>query len=278
MKTLSLFLALACLSLVSSRADEASASTFFEKAGARLSKDSDGNVVKLFHNGKPELSVADLQKIGELSHLQEIALNSPKAGDDEWGFLKKLPNLKQLTIWHCKTISSLACFSDLKIEGITVGGSMGLRDLNRESPEKQRDVVLTLKNLPYLKRANLYHSPTVSTDQIIAHLAENFPKLEDLKVDFAAPRTLETAISPNGMKQLAELPLTVIGLENVHSLTPEHMKALAESKSLEAVLIDVRRGGVDAEPLAAALKAANSDLEVVVADESATGPPRRARK
>lgn len=262
-----------------SPSDEAGVIAFFEKAGARVSLNDEGHAVKLFSGGKPPHSAEELQWIGKLTHLEELAMNAPQAGDDEWGFLKELKNLKQLTIWHCKTISSLSSFQGLPIEGLTVGGCMGLRDLNRETPERQRDAVLTLRNLPNLKRLNLYHSPMTPDDAHLAHLAKEFPKLEDLKLDFAVPRNTEASLTVAGLAHLQALPLTVLSLENVDVFTPAHIEAISGIESLEALLIDVRRGSVDPAPLVAAMQKARPEVEVVVAGKDAKGPPKRtARK
>ncbi|MDF1861389.1 MAG: hypothetical protein P1U87_14330 [Verrucomicrobiales bacterium] len=259
------------------RANEAEVIALFEKAGARIAKNEEGHAIKLFSGGKPPHSVAELQRIGELKHLEQIALNSPMAGNEEWGFLRELPALKVLTIWHCKTISSLAPFSGLPIESLTVGGSMGLRDLNRETPEEYRDVVLTLKDLPHLKSVNLYHSPLVPGDEHLLHLVTEFPHLEEVKVDVNAPSGMETTMTPAGLKALAKIPVKVLSLENIHSFTAEHMSAIAEVKSLEAVLIDCRKKPFDTVPLVKKLKELRPELEVVVADGGAKGPPRRAK-
>lgn len=250
----------------------------FEKAGARITKNEAGEAVRFFSGGKPPHSVEELQLLGKLKQLEQIALNNPVAGNDEWQFLSELPNLKTLTIWHCKTISSLEPFSGLAIESLTVGGSMGLRDLNRENPEKHRDTVLTLHDLPNLRAVNLYHSPLLPGDEHIAHLVRSFPKLEDIKIDVNAPREFETTISPEGLKRLAELPVKVISLENIGTFTPAHIEVVAGIPTLEALLIDCRKNPIDLAPLVAAAQKANPDLEIVVADENASGPPRRSRK
>ena len=255
--------------------DEAGVIALFKKAGARVTTNDDGHAVKLFSGGKPPHSTEELQLIGKLIHLEELAVNSPRAGDDEWGFLRKLPKLRRLTIWHCKTFTSLKPFCDLPIQRLTIGGCMGLRDLNRDHPEKQRDSVLSLRNLPNLTYLNLYHSPLLPDDKHLAHIAEQFPKLEELKIDFAAPRGSEINITPDGLKNLQILPLKVISMENARTFTADHMKVLAGIKSLEAVLIDNRRNSYDTAPLVAALKEARPDLEIQVANEGAKGPPRR---
>jgi hypothetical protein len=118
----------------------------------------------------------------------------------------------------------------------------------------------------------------LSTDAHIAHLVKQCPKLVDLKVDFSAPRGFETRISPEGLAQLQQLPLTVISIEHANSLTPEHMQALAKVRTLEAVLVDGRRNSFDTTPLVTSLRALRPDLEIVVVGADAAGPPVRARK
>ncbi len=258
--------------------DEAGIIALFQKAGARLTLNDSGHVTKLFSGGKPEHSVAELQLIGTLPYLEQIALNSPTATNADWGFLHDLPNLKQLTIWHCKTIQSLEPFSNLGIEALTVGGSMGLRNLNQEDPQKQHDAVLTLTGLPNLLRLNLYHTPQVSNDAHLAHLAKEFPKLVDLKIDLNAPRGFETAITPEGLGVLQKLPLTILSLEHANSLTPAHMEVIAGIETLEALLIDARRNTFDTAPLVETLQNLRPELEVVIAGEDAIGPPQRSRK
>jgi hypothetical protein len=275
LSVLSLFLFGVCQAEL--HADEAEVIALFEKAGARITKDEDGHAVKLFSGGNPPHSVEDLQRIGALKHLEQLALNGPMAGNEHWGFLHELPALKVLTIWHCKTISSLAPFSGLPIESLTVGGSMGLRDLNRETPGKYRDVVLTLKDLPHLKSVNLYHSPLVPGDEHLWHLVTEFPHLEEVKVDVNAPSGMETTMTPAGLKALEQIPVKVLSLENIHSFTAGHMSAIAEVESLEAVLIDCRKKPFDTAPLVTKLKEQRPELEVVVAEEGAKGPPRRAK-
>ncbi|MDF1753660.1 MAG: hypothetical protein P1U89_12850 [Verrucomicrobiales bacterium] len=257
--------------------EEGQTVAFFEKAGVRITKNDEGKAVKFFSRGNPPHTVEELQKIGKLIHLEQLALNAPAAGDGDWRFLHDLKQLKQLTIWHGKAFSSLAPFCDLPIEGLTVGGCMGIRNLNQGNLQKQRDVVLTLQGLPNLRRLNLYHSPLIPDDAHLAHIAKQFPKLVDLKLDFNAPRGSETTISPDGLRSLKTLPLTDFSMENIGSFTADHMKAIAEIETLEAVLIDARRSGVDSTVIDA-LKSARPDLEVVVAEEGTQSPPRRSRR
>lgn len=249
----------------------------FEKLGLRLSKDQDGNVIKLFSGGKPQLSTEELQLIRHLKSVEQIALNAPIANDDEWEFLKELPKLQSLTIWHCKTFRTLKPFSGLQISSLTIGGCMGLRNLNQETPDKNFDAVLTLTNLPNLTKLNLYHSPKTPHDAHLIHLAKQFPKLEDLKLDFQATRGFETSITAEGLASLRSLPLKVLTLENVHTFTPDHMPAIAGISSLEALLLDARRGPDDVTPLVEAMAKLRPELEVQVAAEGASGPPRRSR-
>lgn len=263
---------------VSAVAQEADVIALFKRAGARVSVNDAGQAIKLFSGGKPPHSVADLQRLGELKHLEQLALNAPLGGDGDWGFLRQMPALKQLTIWHCKTFSSLKPFNNLAIEGLTVGGCMGIRDLNKGDLARQRDAVLSLRGLPNLKRLNLYHSPLLPDDSHLAHIAREFPRLEDLKLDFAAPRGSETMISPAGLRELKRLPLTVISMEHVHSLGAEHGRAIAEIETLEAVLIDTRRGPDDVSVLVNAIKSGRPDLEIVVAEKGSKRPPSRARR
>lgn len=257
--------------------DEPAIIALFEAAGSRITTDADGRATKIFSSGSPPHTTEELQLLGKLTQLREIALNAPEAGDDDWAFLHDLKNLRRLTIWHCHSITSLAPFCDLPIEALTVGGCMGIRDLNRGHPERQRDAVLSLKNLPNLTYLNLYHSPLLPDDAHIAHIATQFPKLVEIKTDFAAPRRSKTNITPEGLAKLQALPIKVLHLENIQSLTPAHMHALGGIRTLEALLIDNRRNSFDATPLVAALKSVRPDLEINVAGEGAKDPPRRSR-
>jgi len=254
--------------------EEAVTAAIFEKYGARITRNDSGRVVKLFSGGNPPFSVEDLQEIANFKWLEELALNAPEAGDDDWGFLHTLTHLRKLTIWHGKHFSTLKPFSGLPIESLTVGGCMGLRDLNKEQPEKQRDAVLTLTGLPQLKALSLYHSPLAPTDIHLAHIVIHFPLLEDLRLDFNAPRSFETTTSPSGIASLKKLPLKVLSLENVNGFTPEHMKAIASIETLESLLIDARKNPFDAAPLVAAVRSIRPGLDIQVAGADAKGPPR----
>ena len=258
--------------------EEAGAIALFKKAGARITTNEEGCAVKIFSGGKPQHSIEELQLLGLLSHLEEIAVNAPLAGDKDWGFLRKLPELKKLTIWHGHHFTSLSPFSDLPIESLTVGGCMGLRDLNKGQVEKQRDVVLSLKQLPKLTKLNLYHSPLIPGDEQLAHIVKQFPKLDDLKLDFNAPRGSQTTISPAGLKGLQNLPLKILSLENANTFTVDHMKAIAGIKTLEVLLIDTRKNPFDTTKLVASMKEERPSLDIQVAGEGAKGPPRPSKR
>ncbi|MEM7699369.1 MAG: hypothetical protein AAF236_13310 [Verrucomicrobiota bacterium] len=257
--------------------DEAEAIAMFEAAGARVTRNEAGHAVKLFWSVEEGFSVADFQRIGELAKLTELRLNTPPAGDDEWDFLDDLPDLKVLTIWHAKAIRSLAPFSGLPIESLTVGGSMGLRDRNREMPEQFLDAVLTLDSLPNLTSANLYHSPLVCRDAHLEHLVTWFPNLVDVKIDVEAPRGFETEITPEGLAGLQALPVKVLSIENASSFSQAHVAAIAGIQTLEALLLDYRRRDFEAGPLVGEMKKLRPEVEVVVAEKGAKDPPRRAK-
>lgn len=257
--------------------DEAATIALFTEEGARITLDSEGHAVKLFSGGKPQHSVEDLQKIGTLEHLEELALNAPAAGNDDWKFLHEMAALKKLTIWHGHEFSSLEPFCDLPIEALTVGGCMGIRDLNKDQPEKQKDAVLTLTGLPNLTFLNLYHSPLAPDDAHLKHIVEHFPKLEELRLDFHAPRGFETTTTPDGLARLRKLPLKILSLENINSFSTEHMVAIAGIDSLESLLIDARKNPFDTEPLVEAIREKRPELDIQVAGKDAKGPPRPSR-
>lgn len=258
--------------------DESAVIERFEKAGARITKNTEGHAVKVFSGGRPPHSLAELQSLVALTHLEELALNAPAAGNDDWAFLHNLKHLKKLTIWHCKTIQSLAPFSGLTIESLTVGGSMGLRDLNKETPEEHLNAVLTLTDLPNLKSINLYHTPLLPKDEHLAHLISEFPKLEEVKIDCAAPRGFEVSITPAGLAKLGALPIRVLSFENIEFFTDEHIESIAGIKTLEALLVDCRKNPFDTTSLEASLAKLRPDLEVQVAGEDSKGPPTRSKK
>jgi hypothetical protein len=269
--SLSVFLALAA-TILGTRADEAAAIAFLTGKGFEISKNEAGQAVRLMSKGGDGLVPADYARIAELPNLEQMGLNAANLGDGEWGFLKSLPKLKQLSIWHGHGVSSLADFSGLKVESLTIGGCMGLRDKNKDAPLKQRDMITTLRDLPNLKRGNWYHSPTTSDDSNLAHIAAQFPTLEDLRLDFAAPRGAEAAITPAGLAVLKKLPLHTLSLENAHTFNAAHFESLAGIANLKTVLIDARRQAMPEEPVAA-FKAKRPDVTVVMAGPGAEGPP-----
>ncbi len=245
--------------------EEAGAIAFFKNRGDRITLDAKGHAVKLFSSGNPEIPVPDLRRIGHLTHLQELSLNNAKAGDGDWAFLQKLKSLKKLRIWHGHRISSLAPFAGVAAEDILFGGCMGLRDLNKDDPDKLRNVALTLRDLPNVKVLSLYHSPLTPDDSHLVHIAKEFPNLSDLRVDFAAPRGQETNITPAGLAALAKLKLTRLTLENSEPFTPDHFAALAKIDSLKSLLIyPPRSGDFDHAPLLADLKKLRPELEISI--------------
>ena len=151
MKTPLVTLTLLALLLTAVPASESDTIQFFQDRGDRVTTDDDGHATKLFSGGKPELSVEDLQRIGDLVHLEELAINAPPANDTQWGFLKSLPKLRKLTIWHGHHFQNLTAFNGLPVESIAFGGCMGIRNLNKENPDAHRNAATTLTDLPNLK-------------------------------------------------------------------------------------------------------------------------------
>lgn len=267
-KTLSVLFLLVGIALPTSVAaalpeTEEAVADWFEERGARISRNDEGKAVKLFHNGKPEFSVEELALIGKLKDLEELALNAAKAGDGEWDFLRQLSNLKTLRVWHGHHFSDLESFAGIAAEDVLIGGCMGLRDLNRENPEALRDAVLTLRDLPNLKKLSLYHSPLTPDDSHLAHIVKEFPNLVELRVDFAAPHGQEIKISPEGLAGLAKLKLNRLALERAEDLTPAHLAALAKIETLETLhLYPPRDGEIDYEPLLAEFKKLRPEVEI----------------
>lgn len=257
--------------------DETGVVQFFEEHGRRISKNKDGHAVKLFSSGKPEMTVEEYQLIGKLSHLEELALNMPPMNDEQWEFLKGMKSLKKLTIWHGKQFSTLKAFTDLPIESLTVGGCMGLRDLNKAHPEKQRDAILTLKELPNLTRLNLYHSPLAPDDAHLKHIAEQFPQLTSLKLDFNAPRGQDFNINTAGLNALHTLPLSELSLESVSKLTADHFQSIAKIKTLKTLLVDARRSEIPTAGLDA-FRSLRPDVEIAIAKPGEKLPPRVSKR
>jgi hypothetical protein len=252
--------------------DEAGATAHLRSRQVQITTDAQGRAIRLMSTGKENLSAEEYALIGKLTALEQVGLNGAPLDDSEWGFLRSLPKLTTLSIWHGHGFATLKPFSGLGVESLTIGGCMGLRDKNRADPRKQRDVILTLTDLPRIKKGNWYHSPLTPDDAHLAHLAGSFPTLEDLKLDFAAPAGTRPGITPGGLAALQKLPLKVLSVENVDTFTAEHFQALARIKTLKTLLVDARRKAVDAGALAA-FRAARPEVELVVADASSKGPP-----
>ena len=261
-------LASVALLLTAASAAESGTIQFFQDRGDRVTTNDDGHAIKLFSGGKPELSVDDLQRIGELVHLEELAINAPPADDTQWGFLQSLPKLRKLTIWHGHHFRNLEAFNGLPVESITFGGCMGIRNLNRENPGAQRNAATTLTDLPNLKSLTLYHSPLTPDDSHLAHIVENFPGLTELRIDFAAPRGQEINITAKGIAALAELKLTYLGIENGEDLSAETFAGIGEIATLKRLHIYPARGDAaeaslaSYEKLVATVTSELPDLEV----------------
>ncbi|QDU92415.1 hypothetical protein [Lignipirellula cremea] len=256
--------------------DEAGAIAYLSSKGVKITTD-DGHAVRLMSSGSPALSAEEYQLIGLLTHLEQMGINGAPLADDEWGFLKSLRRLKQLSIWHSKGFAALEPFSGLPVESLTIGGCMGLRDLNKDKPEHLRDAITTLHDLPRLKRGNWYHSPLAPDDSHLAHIAREFPQLECLRLDFHAPRGSETSITPEGLARLQALPLKVLSIENAGGFSTKHLAAIAGVKTLQSLLVDARKQPAPTEALAAFRKL-RPDVEVVVASPDAKRPPRARQK
>ncbi|MCA9063207.1 MAG: hypothetical protein KDA96_09110 [Planctomycetaceae bacterium] len=252
--------------------EETSAIERLTEKGFEIRTDSNGHAIRLMSSGKGDLTAADYQLIGKLTHLEQMGLNAAPLKADEWQFLKALPRLKTLSIWHGHHFATLEPFSGLPVESLTIGGCMGLRDLNKDAPDRLRNAITTLHDLPHLKKVSLYHSPLAPDDTHLKHLAQNFPTLEDLRLDFSAPRGSETLISPNGLKVLQTLPLKVLSLENAQTFTTEHMAAIADIRSLTQLLIDCRRQPV-ADDVIDTFRRQRPDVQVAVAQPGDPGPP-----
>jgi hypothetical protein len=276
MKATQVLLTLAFTALSPLYADEATAIAALTAKGFDITKDASGHATRLMLKSGKDLTPGDYAPIAQLTSLEQIGINGSALADGEWGFLKSLPKLKQLSIWHCAGFGSLEPFSGLPVESLTIGGCMGLRDKNQDSPEALRHAIKTLHDLPNLKRGNWYHSPLAPDDSHLAHIAQQFPKLEDLRLDFAAPRGSQTSITPEGLAALQKLPLHTLSLENAHSFTAEHFKAVAAIPTLKTLLVDARKQAVATDAIAA-FRQARPEVQVVVAEPGAKGPPTAPR-
>lgn len=253
--------------------DEAGAIAYLTGKGVVVRTDDAGRAVRLVSSSKPPLTADEYQLIGLLTHLEQMGINGAPLADGEWGFLKLLPKLKTLSIWHGKGFATLEPFFDLPVESLTIGGCMGLRNLNKDHVEKWRDAVTSLHDLPKLKKVSLYHSPLTPDDSHLKHIAESFPTLEELRLDFNAPRGSEATVTPDGLSHLKQLPLKVLNIENAGHFSTEHLAAIAGIKTLQALLVDARRKPAPAEAIDA-FKKLRPDVEVVIAGPDAKGPPR----
>ena len=250
MNDMSILLILAgivCLSECPVRADEANVIEFFKARGDSVVVDDQGHAVRLMARGTPPLSVPQLQQIGELKHLSSLGINMSPANDSQWGFLAKLPKLKQLKIWHGHHFRSLDIFNGLAVEELTVGGCMGLYRLNKTEPDKAQNVITTLDKLPNVKKLVLYHSPVAPDDAHLEHLVKSFPRLQQLRVDFIAPSRRPSRISRKGLAQLSRLPLTHLTIENAESLSPETLAVLATIKTLKILEVFTAKGSKTSE-------------------------------
>ena len=257
--------------------DESGAIKYLSAKGLDIKTDDGGHAVRLMSTGKPAMAADEYQLIGLLGHLEQIGINGAPLADNEWGFLKSLPKLTSLAIWHGKGFATLKPFCGLPVESLTIGGCMGLRDLNKDRPDQLRNAITTLHDLPNLKRGNWYHSPLTPDDSHLEHIAKSFPKLEDLRLDFAAPRGSETTITPKGLAQLQKLPLKILNLENAGEFSADHLEAVAGIKTLQALLFDARKKPAPVEAIAVFRKV-RPDVDVVIAGPDAKGPPRAPRR
>jgi len=216
--------------------DATGAVKYLSDKGLAIKKGMDGHAVGLMSSGKTALATAEYQRIGLLTRLKQIGINAAPLSDDEWRFLKSLPKLKPLSIWHGKGFATLESFSGLPIESLTIGGCIGLGDLNKDA-DKLRHAVKTLHDLPNLKRVSLNHSPLLPDNSYLAHVAGSFPKLEDLRLNFAAPRGSTPTITPQGLRQLQQLPLKVLAIENAGSFSEDPLADMGGVKTVQALLV-----------------------------------------
>lgn len=276
--TLSLLMALTASTLHAALpTDEAGAIAYLTEKGVTITKNAEGHAASLKAPGKPALTAEEYALIGQLTSLEQMGINGAPLADGEWGFLKSLPKLKQLAIWHSAGFGSLEPFSGLPVESLTIGGCMGLRDLNRSDKTKLRNALTTLHDLPNLTKGNWYHSPLAPDDTHLTHIAAQFPKLTDLRLDFAAPAGTQTSITPAGLAALQKLPLTVLGLESVKTFTAAHFQAIAGIKSLKTLTVDSRKQPANEDAIAA-FKQARPDVEVAVSQPGDKGPPQVKKK
>jgi len=274
--TLTLLLSAASILQAASPADEAGAIAHLSGKGVEITQDPGGKATRLMVKNGKALSAADFALIGQLSGLEQIGINGAPLGEEDWGFLRSLPNLRQLSIWHSAGFGTLEAFSSLPVESLTIGGCMGLRDKNASNPEKLRHAILTLHSLPNLKKGNWYHSPLAPDDSHLAHIAAQFPKLEELRLDFNAPRGSQTTITPAGLAALQKLPLHTLSLENAHPFAAEHFQAIAGIPTLKNLLIDARKQALPGE-VVAAFQNERPDVTVAQSKPGDESPPALPR-
>lgn len=238
---------IACLSERPLRADEANVIEFFKARGDSVAVDDQGHAVRLMARGTPPLSVQQLQQIGELTHLTYVGINMSPADDSQWGFLAKLPKLKQLKIWHGHHFRSLKAFNGLPVEELTVGGCMGLHRLNKSEPDKAQNVIMTLDKLPNVRKLVLYHSPVAPDDAHLEHLVKSFPGVTELRVDFVAPGRGPSRITRKGLRCLSRLRLAHLTIENASTLSGEDLAELASIKTLKHLEVFTAKGSKTSE-------------------------------
>jgi|GEM_PF-1969129 len=268
--------------------DEAGAIAYLTEKGVTITKNAEGHAASLKAPGKPALTAEEYALIGQLTSLEQMGMDGAPLADGEWAFLKSLPKLKQLAIYHSAGFGSLEPFSGLPVESLTIGGCVGLRNLNRSDKAKLRDALTTLHDLPNLTKGSWYHSPLAPDDTHLAHIAAQFPKLTDLRLDFDATAGTQTSITPAGLAALQKLPLTVLRVESVQSFTAEHFQAIAGIKTLRTLTVDSRKTlttlTVDSrkqpanEAAIAAFKQARPDVEVAVSQPGDKFPPQVKKK
>lgn len=234
-----------CLSECPLLADEANVIEFFKARGDSVDVDDQGHAVRLMARGTPPLSVEQLQQIGELTHLTNVGINMSPANDSQWGFLAKLPKLKQLKIWHGHHFKSLDIFNGLPVEELTIGGCMGLSRLNQS--DKVQNVIMTLDKLPNVKKLVLYHSPLAPDDAHLEHIVKSFLGVTQLRVDFIAPGRAPSRITVKGLRSLSRLPLTHLTIENADTLSGEDLAVLASIKTLKHLEVFTAKGSKTSE-------------------------------
>ena len=256
---------------------ELAAIATLREGGARISLDAAGHAVELHSEGRPAMPLKSYEMIGKLPRLERLGLNGTPLTDTQWGFLRELPALRKLSVWHSGKFRTLEPFSGLPLERLTVGGCVGLRDMNKDDKAAQRNVIMTLRDVPDLLDLSLYHSPVCMEDAHLAHLVAQSPKLEILRLDFGAqPANPPSQHTPEGLAVLQKLPLKELHIENAHHFGPEHFAALADIATLEVLTVDARKKAMPMEGVEA-FKAARPDVAIAVSKVGDKAPPRVKR-